>query len=442
MTVAKRRKAVLERYSGNNNINVELPEGQHLEEEEDNHRQQQQQQQQGPDVPQRQEQQGRSDGDKEVDNCSLQSASSSLLSLSEMGGSAASDDLDDDDEFEDLSVGNSEMDDDSLTLEQAEASEHLERKIRNSIVTSMFGEVASRWAFIIIWHMFWYPKILVGRLGRKIYQTVTRGGRGNNEDNSVNLADLPGLDLDDPQASSTALGKSVGGLGPSGLEGTAIAGGTTTTTAQTSIAGPMATGAAQSAAGATAAGASSAAVAAEAAGLVASTSIVSTITGAVAGAGLATQVGVAVGVAAIAAGATAFVMAGDHIFNSTSTTINESPFLQNKDAFLLDNNIAFVPPYCSAEDTLKQGQIEIQIQGNRAAEKALPVFQSDLEVLFRDIYNNLSGMCLDKYSRVLHDATLDGWKTLEDSNAAAADIIVNTYWSALASCSGCSGAYS
>jgi len=50
----------------------------------------------------------------------------------------------------------------------------------------------------------------------------------------------------------------------------------------------------------------------------------------------------------------------------------------------------FVPPVCSASSLLKEGYFELKIQGFPPS--AFPDRKRDVELLFRDIYNDITGM--------------------------------------------------
>ena len=144
----------------------------------------------------------------------------------------------------------------------------------------------------------------------------------------------------------------------------------------------MAAAASQSAASGAASGA--------AAGAAASTAAATGMAGAVASAGVAGQVGAAISVATVTAAA---VTSSVGITTTTnSLTVTDT----------------FVPPVCSGSNQLKEGYAEIQIKG---LPPLLPTQKTALESLFRDIYNDITGMCLDPFARVLHSADLNDWIT-------------------------------
>ena len=135
----------------------------------------------------------------------------------------------------------------------------------------------------------------------------------------------------------------------------------------------MATSAAQSAATATASAASTAV-----AGV---SSAVTGLAGIVASTGAASQVGVAVGVAAVTAAAV-----------SSGVVVSvQSADQGNATAIYPPANYTdgFVPPECSADGTIKEGLVELRIEG--FPPEALPARKADLEDLFRDLYNEITG---------------------------------------------------
>ena len=58
---------------------------------------------------------------------------------------------------------------------------------------------------------------------------------------------------------------------------------------------------------------------------------------------------------------------------------------------------------------MKVGYVQLQIQGLQPETLEDSKQKGLLEDLFRDVYNELSGMCLDDMMRVLHHATIDEW---------------------------------
>ncbi|CAB9515856.1 hypothetical protein SEMRO_742_G195990.1 [Seminavis robusta] len=178
----------------------------------------------------------------------------------------------------------------------------------------------------------------------------------------------------------------------------------------------MATMAAQSAATATASSATAAAAAA------ASSSIASTLAGAVASVGVASQVGVAVGVAAVSIIAVVSTAVSDRM-NSEGPTASTT-FLGLDDTF--------IPPVCSPNMDIKQGYVELQIQS--LPKEALPQHKLKMERMFRTLYNNISGQCFDPLQRVVHNASLERW---EETDVDPQTTITTLYWQATVACSGC-----
>lgn len=89
---------------------------------------------------------------------------------------------------------------------------------------------------------------------------------------------------------------------------------------------------------------------------------------------LSGQVGVALGVAAITAAAV-----------SSGIAVKPSAAHVTTPTIVEDN---FVPPVCSASSLLKEGYVELQIAG--LTPDALPDKKLVLEVLFRDLYNDIT----------------------------------------------------
>lgn len=99
-------------------------------------------------------------------------------------------------------------------------------------------------------------------------------------------------------------------------------------------------------------------------------------------------------------------------------------------------------PQCASDlDNSETGYVELHIKGlasNSSSDGSVIVDQEvkeQLEELFRETYNRVSGMCLDPYNRVLHKAEVE----LADSEDKAADNtgVTVTYWTAHVDCNGC-----
>ncbi|CAB9524821.1 unknown protein [Seminavis robusta] len=254
----------------------------------------------------------------------------------------------------------------------------IEEKIQNGIFQYILATLAAVWKFIM---------------------KKCRGG--TDEDDAAGLAmdavnDINPTNLNNAGSTHFGQGGAGGGGGTGGAGGGASSAGVSSASAggasgagaaqATALVGQMATQAAVSAAGASTAAASTAAAA--------SASIATTIASAVASASVASQVGVTVGVAAVTAAAVSTGVGITPTGNTTATVVKVD---------------AFVPPTCSLTAELKQGIVELKIQG--MPEDALPEHTDSLEGIFRDLYNNITGMCLDPFSRVLHSAELLGWST-------------------------------
>ncbi|CAB9525200.1 laminin G sub domain 2 [Seminavis robusta] len=255
----------------------------------------------------------------------------------------------------------------------------IEDKIRNGIFQHILAALAAIWDFLV---------------------KKCRGG--TSEDDAAGMA-MDVVDAVNPinpnNLATSQFGQSgAGGGGGTGGAGGGAGGGASSAGASsasasaggasgagaaqaTAVVGQMATQAAVSAAGASTAAASTAAAA--------SATIATTVATAVASASVASQVGVTIGVAAVTVAAVSTGMGVAPTSNTTTAVVK------------LD---AFVPPTCSLSAELKQGIVELKIQG--MPEDALPEHKDSLEGIFRDLYNNITGMCLDPFSRVLHSAEL------------------------------------
>ncbi|CAB9501701.1 ECF subfamily RNA polymerase sigma-24 subunit [Seminavis robusta] len=270
-------------------------------------------------------------------------------------------------------------------------------------------------------------------------------------DLAMDAVDVNDVMMADPSAITATSGHTAGTA-----SGTASATATTTTTTTTNAAAgatatstttaaqqttafvgmQMATSAAQGAAGATGAATASATATAAAT----TTSILGTVSSAVVSAGAASQVGVAVGVAAVA-----IVSTGVSVVNNANKEVaNARPLV--------------VLPNCSGDARMfRTGFVDLHIEG-------LPLpgnstlwqdVKEEVEFLFQSIYNNLTGMCLDPFDRVLWNATLENWDTVatfeeytnktapvdasinEFSNRSTHPTTTITYWKAEVSCTGC-----
>ncbi|CAB9496707.1 ECF subfamily RNA polymerase sigma-24 subunit [Seminavis robusta] len=177
------------------------------------------------------------------------------------------------------------------------------------------------------------------------------------------------------------------------------------------------------------------------------------VMGAIGAAGVATQVGVAMSVAAVTA--TVGVVAASSSFNSTASTGTAT---QEATVSRLSS---FVPPKCSEESDNKVGYVELDIQA--IPPDAIGPRKWVMEEMFRDVYNEIIGMCLDPMARVMLQATLVGWETQwgvaangtstfgnttvldptaqnltqEEYDLAVAQSVTTTYWEATVDCLGC-----
>ena len=155
----------------------------------------------------------------------------------------------------------------------------------------------------------------------------------------------------------------------------------------------------------------------------------------VAQAGLATQLGAAVGVAAVTAAAV-----------STGTMVNPNqppaaapfaipPANLSEIPSAMSPDDPWIPPMCLVPAITKQGSVELKIQS--LSEDVILKHRIELQRLFREIYNNISGMCLDPMYRTMYYSTLEEWSITQ--HGPDRPIITTTYWSATVNCSGCPG---
>ena len=124
---------------------------------------------------------------------------------------------------------------------------------------------------------------------------------------------------------------------------------------------------------------------------------------------------------------------------AASAAIGTSPMTTNSTMPL--DRPSFALPTCSELSTDKQGYVELSIQG--IPQRAFTEQRELLQSLFRDVYNEISGMCLDPMQRVLQEAVLEDWDTdwgnysfpFDDIDAVDQSV-TTTYWSANVSQSG------
>ncbi|CAB9498469.1 Intercellular signal essential for a variety of patterning events during development (By similarity) [Seminavis robusta] len=363
----------------------------------------------------------------------------------EAGKKGEPDDLDNEEEEDD-----DDDDDDVDSFEEESFSMDSEEMREAAVRAGFWGVIAG-----------WIQNDLLQRLFNCLESILkclkcARGGGGEEggdaQDDLVNLV-TDAVDLDDVMLANQLPAGSGHGLATSGngatssattnvAANTALTSSTTTTAQQTTtiVGMQMATSAAQGAAGATGAATASAATTAATA---TATGIVGTVSGAVASAGLATQVGVVVSVAAVTAVSTGVAV--------TTTISNDQPVQTAvpRPEILLPN--------CTGDSRSlrKTGFVELHIQGLPIEDDiVLPEIRQELELLFQSIYNNLTGMCLDPFDRVLWNATLERWETfvafedIESMNTGSSNSSISTdqvrpqattitYWTAEVSCNGC-----
>ncbi|CAB9501774.1 ECF subfamily RNA polymerase sigma-24 subunit [Seminavis robusta] len=291
-----------------------------------------------------------------------------------------------------------EEDELALMMEEGGSDSEKEEDEISSVDSAQEKEAAIRDGFL---------GFLYGYIGNGIFQrllehftkcfgcmykwTMKKLGKGEEDDMDADVDDMPGMDdlagevMDAVDPGFNPISQSVqGGLGgpPGGGGGGGGAAGPPPGVAE------MAAAAGNSAAG----GAASGAAAAGAAAAAGSVGGMAAAAGAVAGAGIAAQASVAVGVAAVTAAA---------ITTATAPAVPPAPA-----PYMVGN---FTPPVCMEETTEKIGALELQIAA--LPPLALEERKWALEEMFRDIYNSITGMCLDPMVRVLHQAVLLEWET-------------------------------
>jgi hypothetical protein len=329
--------------------------------------------------------------------------------------------LDGDGEDDDnVSRSNSHSSDSHSSFDPDKKAAEVEATIRYAFLGAIVAAVCGRWEQYVAEAVV-KTGSAVCRLFNQCFDKLT----GHN-DADVGTGDLPmdATDLNTNPLDVTNSFSSSGGT--SGGAGGAAGGGAA---GQAGMVAQMGAMAAQSAASATAAATTAATAAAAAA-----TTAASTIAGAIAGAGVAAQAGMAIGAATIATVAVTSGVA----FTQQQPVPTPAPTNYT-------NNITdtFIPPVCSIDAEKKVGYVQLQIQGMPV--DALPLHQYELEILFRDIYNNISGMCLDPFSRVMHSAELWNWTThyelvpmdpTNETSPTANVPITTTNWMASVACNG------
>ncbi|CAB9517087.1 Inherit from NOG: Serine repeat antigen (Partial), partial [Seminavis robusta] len=300
-------------------------------------------------------------------------------------------------------------DDDSCSRDSVLSAEARERAIRRGCFSGMIWEQIYSYMGMIIY----FFCDIIAALCKRIHKKIFKNNSSNDDDaNSLDVVDLATdlVDADDIRGMSRQFSSNAfQGGGYSANAGAA----TSTSAAQSAAtAGHMATVAAQSAATATASATTAVA---------ASSTFASTLVGAVASMGVASQVGAAVGAAAVTVAAV-----------STGVSISQEAVGPTPVPLAFVLNDPFIPPVCSQDVDIKQGYVELQIQSLPKA--ALPQYQVAMERMFRTVYNNISGQCLDPLQRIVHNASLERWEEIETANQAS---ITTLYWSATVACSGC-----
>ena len=117
---------------------------------------------------------------------------------------------------------------------------------------------------------------------------------------------------------------------------------------------------------------------------------------------------------------------------TTQVMTSESPLATNVNT----TNSSQILSGCTNTSQIKQGFLELQIES--FPEDALPQHKTKMESLFQITYNEIAGLCLDKYGRVLQNATLAEWEYINSTIPP----VIKTWWNARVACDGCPGKYS
>ncbi|CAB9498345.1 expressed unknown protein [Seminavis robusta] len=149
--------------------------------------------------------------------------------------------------------------------------------------------------------------------------------------------------------------------------------------------------------------------------------LVNTVANAISQAGVAAQAGAVVGVAAVAA-------AG--LSTGIASTRSAAPPMEPVGNYTQ----MWIPPQCPTPSEPKEGYVELNLQG--LPDGAIDDYKEEMEDMFRDVYNNITGMCLDPYNRVLHNATLNSYEIIEEGQGDEPSVM-GTYWLATVNCSSC-----
>ena len=276
----------------------------------------------------------------------------------------ADDAFDDDDDFEEEDDNDDDIHSDSVSASSIDTAEELEAMMRANMLFVLYQYIGCG-IFVKIMAPVW-------KYGKMCFRKVMGNNNNNNADGGGgDAAQDAGMDASDIAAEvvDTGTNNLTGGgfYSPPGTEGFMGLGGPTPPLMPPPPGvAEMATAAMNSAGSGAASGTAGAGGAAAAA----SATAASGLAGAVASAGVA-QVGAAVGMAAVTVAAVSSGVA----LNSRAAVI---PFTDN-----------FVPPHCSDGQLIKEGQVEIRIEGFPPS--ALPAKKQHLEVLFRDVYNEITG---------------------------------------------------
>ncbi|CAB9513964.1 laminin G sub domain 2 [Seminavis robusta] len=117
-------------------------------------------------------------------------------------------------------------------------------------------------------------------------------------------------------------------------------------------------------------------------------------------------------------------------YNASNTTL----------PFPVDPDIYTELPTCS-QSSEHQGFVELSFANLPITESTnLTELQLELEDLFQELYNNLTGMCLDPAKRVMVSANLTEWYTetfTTDDTDATSNTVTKTTWNPIVRCDGC-----
>ncbi|CAB9510912.1 expressed unknown protein [Seminavis robusta] len=122
----------------------------------------------------------------------------------------------------------------------------------------------------------------------------------------------------------------------------------------------------------------------------------------------------AAGASAVAASATtvaAVATAAAITASLVSTVVRQQqatvPRVTINETSPLANHALFEPPPCALNGQMKMGYVELKFE-DMDSSKIGPM-QEELEILFRQVYNEITAMCLDPFQRIMFSANMTGF---------------------------------